>query len=270
MDAARPCPVRRGEAPGHVNVRMVPQFSCATRHALTNKAKDLTAVMIEQFRDAAGLVDAGRARTRRQSRSRTLDASSLPVRNAPGAAIPRLRCWRKPLTKADSTAMSAHRSVIGAHRGPGFAGTTLYSGIFRYSRLLRLASSRSRSRSMRRLVSSVILPSRSSAWMNFRSAAINSRVSAVPAAETSWASGSSESGSWLAADLVPGAQELYDFVGEFAVVGDGIERLERGIERLAPRRDFGFMFRDMLLAAVLGDAEPSHHQRQPRAQVRPA
>ena len=60
-----------------------------------------------------------------------------------------------------------------------------YNGIFRYSRLLRLASSRSRSRSIRRLDSSVILPSRSRTWMNFRSAAINSRVSSVPAAETS-------------------------------------------------------------------------------------
>ena len=73
-----------------------------------------------------------------------------------------------------------------------------YNGIVRYSRLPRLASSRSRSRSIRRLVSSVILPSRSSAWMNLRSAAISSRVSSVPAAETSCASGSSESGSWLA------------------------------------------------------------------------
>ena len=80
--------------------------------------------------------------------------------------------------------------------------------------------------------------------MNFRSAAINSRVSAVPAAEMSWASGSSTSGSWLAADLVPGAQQLDDFIGKFAVVGDGIERLERRIERLAPRRDLGFMLRD--------------------------
>ena len=48
----------------------------------------------------------------------------------------------------------------------------------------------------------------------------------------------------VAADLVPRAQQLDDFVGEFAVVGDGIERLERRIERLAPRRDLGFMLRD--------------------------
>ena len=80
--------------------------------------------------------------------------------------------------------------------------------------------------------------------MNFRSAAINSRVSAVPAAETSWASGSSDVGELVAADLVPRAQQLDDFVGKFAVVGDGIERLERRIERLAPRRDLGFMLRD--------------------------
>ena len=33
---------------------------------------------------------------------------------------------------------------------------------------------------MRRLVSSVILPSRSRTWMNFLSAPINSRVSSVP------------------------------------------------------------------------------------------
>src|SRR5438874_2653886 len=35
-------------------------------------------------------------------------------------------------------------------------------------------------RSIRRLISSVILPSRSRTWMNFRSADINSRVSAIP------------------------------------------------------------------------------------------
>ena len=48
----------------------------------------------------------------------------------------------------------------------------------------------------------------------------------------------------VAADLVPRAQQLDDFVGQFAVVGDGIERLERRIERLAPRRDLRFMLGD--------------------------
>ena len=60
-----------------------------------------------------------------------------------------------------------------------------HNGILRYSRLARLASSRSRSRSIRRRVSSVILPSRSRTWMNLRSAAISSRVRSMPAAETS-------------------------------------------------------------------------------------
>ena len=67
----------------------------------------------------------------------------------------------------------------------------------------------------------------------------------------------------VGAGLVPRAQQLDDFIGEFAVVGDGIERFQRRIERLAPRRDFGFVFGDMLVAAGLGDAEPSHHRRQP-------
>ena len=145
--------------------------------------------------------------------------------------------------------------------------TEVYNGILRYSRLPKLASSRSRSRSIRRRVSSVILPSRSSAWMNLRSATISSRVSSVPAAETSCSSGSSESGNWLARDLVPRAQQLDDLVGEFAVVGDGVERFQRGIERLAPRRDFRFMLGDMFVAAVLRDAEPSHHRRQPEPEA---
>ena len=58
---------------------------------------------------------------------------------------------------------------VSARRGAGS-----HNGILRYSRLARLASSRSRSRSIRRRISSVILPSRSNTWMNFRSAAINS------------------------------------------------------------------------------------------------
>ena len=53
-------------------------------------------------------------------------------------------------------------------RRPASADSS-YSGIFRNSRLARPASSRSRSRSIRRRVSSVILPSRSSVWMQLRS-----------------------------------------------------------------------------------------------------
>ena len=58
--------------------------------------------------------------------------------------------------------------------------SSAHSGSFRYSRLARLASSRSRSRSIRRRISSVILPSRSRAWMNLRSVDISSRVSSLP------------------------------------------------------------------------------------------
>jgi hypothetical protein len=105
--------------------------------------------------------------------------------------------------------------------------------------------------------------------MNLRSAAISSRVRSIPAAETSCASGSSESGNWLAR-LMPGAQQLDHLVGQFAIVGDGIERFERDAERLAPRRDFRFMLRPMLVAAGLRDAEPAHHPAAARARVRPA
>ena len=47
-------------------------------------------------------------------------------------------------------------------------------------------------------------------------------------------------GQLVGADVVPCVQQLDDFVRELAVVGDGIERLERGIKRLAPRRDLCF------------------------------
>ena len=57
-------------------------------------------------------------------------------------------------------------------------------------------------------------------------------------------------------------RQLDDFVGQFAVVGHGVERGQRGCQRLAPGRDFGFVLGDMLAAAVPGDAEPSHHRRQ--------
>ena len=106
--------------------------------------------------------------------------------------------------------------------------------------------------------------------MNFRSAAISSRVSCVPAAETSCCVGIERIRQLVGADLVPRAQQLHDLVGQFAVVGHGIERLQRRVERLAPRRDFRFVLGDMFAAAVLRDAEPSHHRRQHQAQSRPA
>ena len=65
------------------------------------------------------------------------------------------------------------------------------------------------------------------------------------------------------AGLVPRAQQLDHFVGQFAVVGDGVERLQRRAERFAPRRDFRLVLRHMFVAAGLGDAEPAHHRRQP-------
>ena len=102
--------------------------------------------------------------------------------------------------------------------------------------------------------------------MNFRSAEINSRVRSVPVAETSCVSGSSESGSWLARVSCRARKQLDDFVGQFAVVGDGVERFERRVERLAPRRDFGFVLGQVFVAAGLRDAEPSHHRRQAEAQ----
>ena len=92
-------------------------------------------------------------------------------------------------------------------------------------------------------ISSVILPSRSRTWMNFRSTAISSRVRSMPAAEASCASGSSDVRQLVAAGFMPGAQQLDHLVGQFAVVGDGVERLQRRVERFAPRRDFRFVLR---------------------------
>src|SRR6476469_1355179 len=43
--------------------------------------------------------------------------------------------------------------------------------------------------------------------------------------------------------LVARPQQLDHLVGQLAVVGDGVERLQRGIERLAARRDFRFVLR---------------------------
>src|SRR5207302_5325775 len=52
----------------------------------------------------------------------------------------------------------------------------------------------------------------------------------------------------------------------FAVVGHGLERGQRRAERLAPRRDFGFVLSQMFVAAGLRDAEPSDYRRQPKPQ----
>ena len=101
--------------------------------------------------------------------------------------------------------------------------------------------------------------------MNFRSAAISSRVRSIPAAETSSASGSSESGSWLAR-VSCRAQQPDHLVGQFAIVGDGVERLERSTKRLAPRRDFRLVFRHVFRVTRVGDAEPPDHRRQPEPQ----
>ena len=88
--------------------------------------------------------------------------------------------------------------------------------------------------------------------MNLRSAAISSRVSVGAGGRDVVRVGIERVRQLVGAGLVPRAQQLDDLVGQFAVVGDGIERFERGIERLAPRRDFGFVLGDMFVAAVAG------------------
>ena len=106
--------------------------------------------------------------------------------------------------------------------------------------------------------------------MNLRSAEISSRVSCGSGRRDIVLVGIERIRQLVGADLVPRAQQLDDLVGQFAVVGHGIERFERAAERLAPRGDFGFMLGDMFVAAVLRDAEPSHHRRQAKPESRPA
>ena len=82
--------------------------------------------------------------------------------------------------------------------------------------------------------------------MNFRSATINSRVSAVPADRDVVGFGIERIRQLIAAGLVPRPQQFHDFIGELAVVGDGVERFQRRIERLAPCGDLGLVLRQML------------------------
>ncbi len=63
---------------------------------------------------------------------------------------------------------------------------------------------------------------------------------------------------------MPRPQQLDHLVGQFAVVGDGVERLERCSQRLAPGREFRLMLRQMFGATGLREAEPADHQRQPQ------
>ena len=44
----------------------------------------------------------------------------------------------------------------------------------------------------------------------------------------------------IGAALVAHPQDLHHLVGEFAIVGDGVERRQRGVERVAARGDLGF------------------------------
>ncbi len=67
------------------------------------------------------------------------------------------------------------------------------------------------------------------------------------------------------AGLVTRAQQLDHLIGQFAIVGDGVERGQRRTERLAPGRDLRLEFRDVFGAPGLGDPEPPRHPRQAEA-----
>ena len=123
MDAARA--LQQGEAPPHLKHQ--DRYAVRSGACVTSKAKDLTAVMIERFGDAAGYVGQPGG-TRRRSKRATVMPSSRIRHDRPRLPHRRLRPLRLPTR-----------------------GRQRYNGIFRYSRLLRLASSRSRSRSIRRL-----------------------------------------------------------------------------------------------------------------------
>src|SRR5229473_7366677 len=70
----------------------------------------------------------------------------------------------------------------------------------------------------------------------------------------------------VGADLVPRPQQSDHLVGQFAIVGDGVERLERRRERFAPRYELRFMLRQMFGAAGLPEAKLPDHRRQPEPQ----
>ena len=112
-----------------------------------------------------------------------------------------------------------------------------YNGVPRYSRLARLASSRSRSRSIRRRVSSVILPSR------------KQRVDELALSRDQFARQPGAGGRDImlvgiervrqlaGAHLVPRPQQADHLVGEIALLDDGVERFQRHYPapRAAPR-----------------------------------
>ena len=124
--------------------------------------------------------------------------------------------------------------------------TAAHSGIFRYSRLARPASSRSRSRSMRRRASSVILPLRSKVWMHLRSIPIRSRVSSTPSAVVSCAVGRVRQ--LAAAGFVARTQQPEHLLGHLGIVGHRLQRLQRGRQRIAPRRELRLVLGVMLAA----------------------
>ena len=98
--------------------------------------------------------------------------------------------------------------------------------------------------------------------MNLRSDAISSRVRSVPAAETSSASGSSESGSWLARVSCRARNSLTtssDSSRSSVMASSDVSAAPSASRRAAISAS---MLGDMFVAAGLGDAEPPHHQRQ--------
>ena len=75
MDAARA--LQKGEAPPHLKHQ--DRYAVRSGACVTSKAKDLTAVMIERFGDAAGYVEAA-ATTRRRSRAELQPSSLRAIR----------------------------------------------------------------------------------------------------------------------------------------------------------------------------------------------
>ena len=89
-------------------------------------------------------------------------------------------------------------------------------------------------------------------------------------AETSCRSGSSVSGSWLARVSCRARNSLTTSSDNSRSSVMASSDFSAASERLAPRRDFRFVLGEMLVAAGLRDAEPSHHRRQRQARARPA
>ena len=199
MDAARALQAGRAavasRAPGSLHR--------ALRRLRHHKAKDLPAVMLERFGDVDGYVG-------RPGRGGGVAGRSLRESREGG----RLSIRHRSISHTDARVTPIRETTLSRR----------YSGDLRYSRLARLASSRSRSRSIRRRISSVILPSRSSDVDEFPLRRDQFPRQADSGRRNVVGVGIERVRQLVDAGLVPGAQQLDHLVGQFAVVGDGFER----------------------------------------------